>query len=112
MLSGAPNLASKFPSQSFESPKASNCPKKSSYMQKPLQKKKENPTILIGGLIKPAKSYLLEKPNGNEYISTAEKKEKYKMVSKALATKLAFKNLKATLFKNHDAWQPFHQKQI
>ena len=64
----------KFPTQSFMSPKAH----------------------------KPAKPSIWHE--NNEYVSTAEKKAKYKIISKAMATKLAFKNLKATLFKNHDAW--------
>lgn len=37
-------------------------------------------------------------------MSTPEKKEKYKAQAKAMATKLAFKNLKSQLFKNNDAW--------
>ena len=44
---------------------------------------------------------LNKKSSGNEYLSTPEKKAKYKALSKNMATKLAFKNLKATLFKNH-----------
>ena len=43
---------------------------------------------------------LKKKSSGNEYLSTPEKKAKYKALSKNMATKLAFKNLKATLFKN------------
>ena len=61
---------------------------------------------------KPAKPKVWHENNTNEYKNTAEKKAKYKIISKVMATKLAFKNLKATLFKNHDAWQPFAPKMV
>lgn len=53
--------------------------------------------------LKPAKSTTVDAlmkslVSQSKYLPTPEKKEKYNAVSKALATKLAFKNLKKTLF--------------
>lgn len=45
----------------------------------------------------------------DEYLTTPDKKEKYKAMSKAMATKLAFKNLKTQLFKHNDAWQAINK---
>mmetsp|Transcript_2292 Transcript_2292/g.3127 ORF Transcript_2292/g.3127 Transcript_2292/m.3127 type:complete len:120 (+) Transcript_2292:82-441(+) len=98
----AQDFASKFPSESFESPKASSSPFKKTLIDKLLQKKL-SPSM--GGLYKlqnqSIKSLALQKKE-NEYMNTPEKKEKYKVLSKQMATKLAFKNLKQTLFKQQD----------
>ena len=70
---------------------------------------KKQPVVMINN----DKNCLAKKNSDldNEYVSTPEKKEKYNKMSKQMATKLAFKNLKATLFKNSTLWKPSAKSQ-
>ena len=104
----ASDFASKFPSESFESPKATSYPHKSGIIDKLLHQKLSpsmNGKFKLAKQVqlKPAKSTTVDAlmkslVSQSKYLPTPEKKEKYNAVSKALATKLAFKNLKKTLF--------------
>ena len=99
----AQNFANKFPSESYESPQATSSPHKFSVIDKLMQKKLSpsmgGPYVQVNPTVDDLSLHAHKKDN--EYLSTPEKKLKYKVLSKNMATKLAFKNLKATLFKNH-----------
>ena len=95
----AQDFAKKFPSESFQSPKASQ----TSYINKLLQKKL-SPSMNNSIKLLPAKSVAdLNQYHQDEHddLNTADKKKaNFKAISKAIATKLAFKNNKIQLFKN------------